>query len=158
MVSDDPLHHSLGQHVVERSYRGQKNQCGDRRGERRGKTHQQNGEPEGEERNHKKTTLISEQTHGGKRKHANDSPDCTGRVHYAQTLGPERSGHVRLGGVKGGKLVLFVDEPAYRYELQNYWYEPILQAVGREAPEAGVHELGFRLAALDGDHRNTKQA
>ncbi len=76
----------------------------------------------------------------------------------AQTLGPERSGHVQLGGVKGGKLVLFVDEPAYRYELQNYWYEPILQAVGREAPEAGVHELGFRLAALDGDHRNAKQA
>ena len=76
----------------------------------------------------------------------------------ARALGPQRSAHVRLGGVKGGKLVLFVDEPAYRYELQNYWYEPILQAVGREAPEAGVHELGFRLAALDGDHRNARQA
>ncbi len=76
----------------------------------------------------------------------------------AQALGPERSGHVQLGGVKGGKLVLFVDEPAYRYELQNYWYEPILQAVGREAPEAGVHELGFRLAARDGDHPNARQA
>lgn len=67
-----------------------------------------------------------------------------------EALGPGRAGHVRLGSVGGGKLVLFVDDPAYRYELQNYWYGAILEAVQGASPEAGVHELGFRLAGPDG--------
>ena len=63
----------------------------------------------------------------------------------SEALGPALSAHVSVGGVKAGKLVVFVDEPAYRFELQNYWYSGLLRAVQGQAPEARVGELQFEL-------------
>jgi hypothetical protein len=63
----------------------------------------------------------------------------------AGTLAPSLAGHVCVGGVKAGQLVITVDDPAYRFEIQNYWYTRILGAVRAAAPEARVHELKFVL-------------
>jgi hypothetical protein len=64
----------------------------------------------------------------------------------AVTLGEGLADRVRVGGVRQGKLVLFVDDPAYRFELQNYRYTALLEAVQRDVPGAGVGELQFRLS------------
>ncbi|UCG33127.1 MAG: DUF721 domain-containing protein [Phycisphaerales bacterium] len=63
----------------------------------------------------------------------------------AGTLTPSLAAHVSVGGVKAGHLVVTVDDPAYRFEIQNYWYTRILGAVQAAAPEARVDGLKFVL-------------
>ena len=68
----------------------------------------------------------------------------------AGTLGPRLAGHVSVGVVRAGQLVIGVDDPAYRFEILNYWYTQILRAVQAAAPEARVHELKFPLDPTSG--------
>ena len=62
-----------------------------------------------------------------------------------EALAPALREHVFVGGVKAGELLVFVDDPAYRFVLRNYWYTRLLGAVRRLAPEAKVHDLRFEL-------------
>ena len=73
-------------------------------------------------------------------------------------LGPELAGHVRPGGVRAGKLVLFVDDPAYRHDVENYAYDRLLEAVRREAPGLGVYDLQFKLDSGAAADRSRPQA
>jgi hypothetical protein len=47
-------------------------------------------------------------------------------------------------------LVITVDDPAYRFELQNYWYTQILSVVQAAVPEARLCELKFVLDVRPG--------
>lgn len=63
----------------------------------------------------------------------------------ASVLGPERSRHVTAGKIRSGTLVVYVDDPAYRYELRNFQHGRILSALKEGAPSLGVRNVEFKL-------------
>jgi len=58
--------------------------------------------------------------------------------------------------VGGGRLVLRVDDPAYGFEILNFWHTPILGAVQAAVPRAGVHELRCELDAGGGSQGHAR--